>query len=451
MVSSLGTSLLSTALLILGYPVYLHFLGYEQYGVWLVLTTVLTVAQLSNYGIGSAVVKLVAEEHGRGNSLGIQRYVSTALVLLCAGGVLVLILLLILRRPVIALFALHRENAQLALWLLPYVGLLTMYILIVQVFEAALSGLGRMDLANYRGLLARATNLGVATGLLYLGFGIRSLLIARALAEVTTHLAAFVYLRRLTHLRLRHLLCFDLLRCKRLLAFGGTVLASSLLDMLLTPLNKLLLSRYLGVASLPVYEMAFTGSMQLKGLVGASQIAMIPEISRVSAEMTAQARARILHLYRRSLKLILLLGAPAYAGLAFLAPVLLRLWLRDRFLDTVPETLRILLLGTFLSVLGTPAYCTLVGMGHVPYSLMASIVQALTNLTAIFCVLAVLPLTIAAVAWASSLGMAAATVFLVLKKRSVLREAAAWRRVATAPDFDTPIIPRSTSCVSRQD
>jgi len=57
-----------------GFPIYLHFLGYERYGVWLVLATVLSFAQLGNLGIDQAVMKLVAEEHGRGDIEGIKRH-----------------------------------------------------------------------------------------------------------------------------------------------------------------------------------------------------------------------------------------------------------------------------------------------------------------------------------------------------------------------------------------
>jgi len=63
------------------YPIYLHFLGYERYGVWLVLATVLSSAQLCNLGIGQAVMKLVVEEYGHGHIAGILRYVTTALAL----------------------------------------------------------------------------------------------------------------------------------------------------------------------------------------------------------------------------------------------------------------------------------------------------------------------------------------------------------------------------------
>ena len=67
MASGVVVTVINAVAMMAAFPIYLHFLGYERYGVWLVLATVLSFAQLGNLGIGQAVMKLVAEEHGRGD------------------------------------------------------------------------------------------------------------------------------------------------------------------------------------------------------------------------------------------------------------------------------------------------------------------------------------------------------------------------------------------------
>ena len=51
MASGIVTTVINTAMLAVAYPIYLHFLGYEKYGVWLVLAVVLTFAQLGDLGM----------------------------------------------------------------------------------------------------------------------------------------------------------------------------------------------------------------------------------------------------------------------------------------------------------------------------------------------------------------------------------------------------------------
>lgn len=55
------------------------------------------------------------------------------------------------------------------------------------------------------------------------------------------------------------------------------VAQGSLTGMLFSPFNKLMLSRYTGVSAIPIYEIAFTGSMQIRALFEAGLRALMPE------------------------------------------------------------------------------------------------------------------------------------------------------------------------------
>jgi len=166
---------------------------------------------------------------------------------------------------------------------------------------------------------------------------------------------------------------------QRLLSFGGAVFGSSLIGMLLSPFNKLMLSRYAGVSTIPVYEIAFTGSMQIRALFEVALRALMPEISRIGANMTIQAKNRISQLYRRAMKLILMFGIPIYGVLAIFAPLLLRIWLGGKFTETLPGAFRIMLIGTFFSLLCVPAYYTLMGLGRVHHCFLSQVIQGIVN------------------------------------------------------------------------
>ncbi len=134
---------------------------------------------------------------------------------------------------------------------------------------------------------------------------------------------------------------------KRLFKYGGTVFSGSIINMLLNPFNKLMLSRYLGVAALPVYEIAYTASMRVRGTVETGLRALVPKISYLSANINQSAVNKILEIYRRSMKLIFVLGAPLYLGLIVFSPFLLKIWLGEKFVDTLPAAFQLMLVGTF--------------------------------------------------------------------------------------------------------
>jgi O-antigen/teichoic acid export membrane protein len=149
------------------------------------------------------------------------------------------------------------------------------------------------------------------------------------------------------------------------LRFGSGIFGGSLISMLLSPFNKLMLSRYTGVSSIPVYEIAFTGSMQVRSLIEVGLQALMPEISRIGANMTEYARDRISRIYRRAMKLIFLFGIPLYGGMIILVTPLMKFWLRQRFLDELPLAFRIMLVGTFINLLIVPSFYILLGIGRI--------------------------------------------------------------------------------------
>jgi O-antigen/teichoic acid export membrane protein len=192
--------------------------------------------------------------------------------------------------------------------------------------------------------------------------------------------------------------------------------------MFLDPFNKLMISRYAGVSMVPVYDIAFTGSMQIKGLVEAGIQALMPEVSRIGANMTIYAKDRILRIYTRVMKIIFLFCLPMYGILAVFLPLILHVWLGNKFVEPLPAVFRIMLIGSFLSLLGVPAYYTLMGMGHVRLNLRAHVIQAVINVVIILSVFFTLTLSIGAIVWSSSVAMGAATLYLTFQKRRTFQK-----------------------------
>jgi len=299
----------------------------------------------------------------------------TALALLCLSGTVALVIILVLKTQIVAAFKLSNEDARLVLWLLPYIGILCIYVFIVQTLSATLSGLGRMDLVNWAQSGGRVAAVVTACSLLYSGRGIESLLIGNALSNMFVHIVSLICIHRMTSIRLLRINNLDTQRCKRLLRFGGGVFGGSLLNMLLNPFNKLMLSRYVGVSAITIYEIAFTGAMQIRALFEVGLRALMPEISRIGANMTTQARNKIAQLNSRFMKLILFFGIPAYTVLMIFAPPLLRIWLGEKFEETLPNAFRIMMFATFFTLVGVPAYYTIIGLGKIRYFLTASVIS----------------------------------------------------------------------------
>ncbi len=365
MASGVAVTVINTVVLAVAYPLYLHFLGYEQYGIWLVLSTVISFAQLGNLGINHAVTKLVAEEYGRADIHAVEEYVSSAMVILTLSGALVVAIVIIFREPLIASFRISEENARTATWLLPYVAVLSAYVFIVQAVNATLSGLGRMDWANCTQMGGRAAAVLISAILLFQGRGIVSLFLGSLFSCVFTHVTNLVLIRRVAHIRFLHVGCVNPQRVRRLLNFGAPMVGGSMVAMLVVPFNRLMLSRYAGIASISLYEIGYQATMQVRGLLESALRALLPEVSRMGADSSEAAKRRIVRLRQRATRLVLIIGLPVYVVLMLFAPVLFRLWLGNQYLPSITSLFRVMAVGGFASLVGVPAFYVLMGSGRV--------------------------------------------------------------------------------------
>jgi O-antigen/teichoic acid export membrane protein len=408
-ITSLGATLVSTLVMAVAYPLYLHFLGYEQYGLWLVLSTVLTMAQVGNFGISPALVKLVAEDYGVGDVDGVYKYISVGMLSLLVSGAVLAGSVLALRESIVRLFGIRGADATLAYQLLPYVGALSVYLLMADAMNSVVAGLGRYDLVSYCQVAGQLLTVVTALVLFEFHYGVWSLLIANAVSSVFLNVTSLVLIRRITGSSCWLRLTWDRQRLRRMLNFGSWVFGGSIVNTAINPLNKLLITRYAGIAAVPIYDMAFAIAFKVRSFFESGFRSLAPEFSRLNALRPGEAQQRLLAADRQGTLAIVCWGTIVY-GVVFLScQWSLRLWLGTRFTASLPGIFQILLLGTYSGLWGLQAWYSLLGFGRSRHIFGSNVVQAGCNIG--FVLLWPSP-TLAIVAIGTSLGMFASTIYL---------------------------------------
>jgi len=424
MASGVVAALINAGTALVGYPIYTQFLGLEVYGIWLILATFMQLALLGDLGISQALTKLVAEARGHENRSEIQHHITAAILILGFSATVILAAILIARPWLAGLFQLSPDHAKTVTQLLPTIGLFTIYAMLCQVYHATLSGLGRMDLANYIQSIGRAIGVLVAATLVALGGGIAAMLVGTAVTCLFTHAAFALTLRRCENIRLLPNRLPRLKQVKRILTFGSGVFSASLVRQALSPFNKFLLCRFCGVASVPIYEIAFSCSQQIRSFVEAAIRAIMPEVSRISAE-SKDVKNRVRRLDGRAQKLMLILSSPTYL-IAFLSlNPLLTVWLGNALARPLTPVLTVMLVGSFVSLMGVPSYYTLMGMGQIRTIFKASVIYVGTN---VFIAAAILlfasSITPVKLAWCVMLALSTTAIYLIFQKRRLLENLA---------------------------
>ena len=421
MVVSAASAVVGCAITMVSYPVYLHFLGYSDYGLWMIVSTFITLCQIGSLGIAPALSKLVAEEIGKNNRECAQLYVGIAISVVAILGLIVLTILVLCRNPIWVRLALKPETAHTLSRLLPYILILSFYAFLNDVFTAVLVGLGRTDAASIIQTSGQAVAFCCSFVFLSLGLGVISLAYGTLASLLLIHVLASRSARYLGPLKLRPGFRLEWAKTKNLLRLTATVFATSLTAACFVPLNKFLLSRYVGLAAVPVYEVAFGSSMRLRAIFEMPLRPIMPSLSHARAFGEFELYLALANVRRQSRRL-LLIASFSFGFLFLFANPILHVWLRRALDPSLPSALRIALVGAFVSLLGVPSYHSLLGLGRAGELLRSQLVQSVTNigivLTGIYLGYS---LSSGTLLFASSAAMCASTCYLLARHISTVK------------------------------
>jgi O-antigen/teichoic acid export membrane protein len=234
------------------------------------------------------------------------------------------------------------------------------------------------------------------------------------------HLLSLVAVRKILCSQLLTRNMDNFVELSKMLRFGGWVSFAAVIALGITPFNRVVLSRYAGIAKLPLYEIAYGSAMRVRSLLDSGLRAMMPEISRISAPLTQDTLRRAGTMQRSGLRLIAGLGVPLFGGVALLATPLLHLWLRSQFQPALPTVFRIMLLASFLSLLGVPAYYILLGLGEARACFFSAAIIVLSSVATIGVALVLTgSVTVIDVAIGTTVGMGAGGLFLLWRVRQL--------------------------------
>jgi O-antigen/teichoic acid export membrane protein len=415
-------ALVGACLSVVSYPIYLHYLGYHRYGLWLVLSIVVSVAQLGNLGIPWALMKLVAEDHGRGDWEGVKTYINIGCGILLAVGLIFLGAVILTRSYILSWFKLSGADAATVYSMLPYVAALSVLVLVFSTFNSAVGGLGRMDLTSYNETLVQVFIILFCAFLLYLGFDLRGMVIGTLSGYAVAQVISFVQVQRMMPIPLLARTRISRHKARQLLGTGGWILGGGVFTMMLLPFTRLMLARYAGLEAVAVNDMCLTGSMRVRSVFDAAFRPMMPEVSNLRVKGKADLHDRVRSIDRKALLVTFAFALPTFIALMIVMNPLLHLWLHRSFNPLLPSTFRIALVAAFASLLGSSAYYMLIGLGSARDAAYSTAIQFVVNAAVLLSiVLWGKHLTVGAAAVAFGMATASCTLYLRLRIRLLLR------------------------------
>ena len=353
------------------YKFLLAEIGAKQLGIWSLVLSSTTLAQVANFGFSGSVVKFVAKYAALKEHQNASNVIQTAAISL---GVFVGFLLLIAYPGFTKILGLivASDSLPLALDILPYALLSIWLMMIISIFQSALDGFQRIDLRSFILTFSSILNL-LFSVILAPSYGLMGVAYARVAQMLLTLIAVWLVLK--CYIKLPILPCkWNKQLFKEMLSYGLKFQTISIATMFYDPVTKGLLSKFGSLSMVVYYEMASRMVQQFRSLIVSANQVIFPAI----ADLKERDPEKIASVYRTSYQLLFYLSLPLYSLIIVSLPVISVLWI-GYYVKIFIIFGVLLTLGWFLNTLSAPGYFVNLGTGELGWNVGGHVAIGILN------------------------------------------------------------------------
>jgi O-antigen/teichoic acid export membrane protein len=355
-------------------PVYIKYLGIDAYGLIGIFTMLYAWLTLLDMGMTPTLSREMSRYTAGAHSANSIRDLLRTMEFICFTIALLLGVLIWLYSEWLASHWLHTEKIpidKLAV-AIAIMGLVIALRFIEGLYRGAIVGLQQQVWLNLVGAaLATLRSGGAALVLIWIAPTIELFFLWQGVVSTVT-IITFIFA---TYRYLPVSLCrarFSLVQLKMIGRFAGGMMAISLLSLLLTQVDKILLSRLLNLEMFGYYTLASIIAVMLTQVITPITQAYYPRFTEL---VTQGDTVALIKLYHQSAQLVSTLLVPAALILMFFGKNLLLLWTGNAVLaENVAPLLALLALGTLLSGFMYIPYNITLAYGWTKFSLYQNII-----------------------------------------------------------------------------
>src|SRR5262245_34597048 len=396
-------------------PYILKHLDVGEFGVWVLLSVFTSSFNLLDMGLGSSFIKYIStyythEDYDRINEVlfsGLIFYIVFGLVLTSVG--------MAVERPLFDWFHIS-EASQVFLFVLISCSIQNIAVMFLSVFK----GMQRMDKSNAIEVKMSIINIIGTVVFLEGGLGMLGLAVNSAVCSFAAVVLTW-WTVRTSMPKIRLGWNFNRALLKEMFGYGVKMQVSRLGGLICFQVDKLIISRFLGIAAVSFYEVGsrLTSFMRAVPLVMIS--ALIPATSELGAR---NDRDKIRQTYYLASKWVCMMTVAMVGYVILEARSVVNFWIGPGFESSV-VLIQILAIGYGVNVMGGAASQTGAGVGRPEFDMKSTVLLAVAN--PILSLLLVQRFGAAGAAAGTSIAMVVAAIYLIVTFHNQYLENSVWK------------------------
>lgn len=357
---NVSTQMFVVAVTFFAIPHILKGLGDTSFGILSLVLIFIGYFSLVDFGLGSAVVKFVADKRSVQDKRALDAVFSFSCMMSILIGLVVGIVIYVFSGELSHLLFKVSGGMGVIIASIKIVAATMPFMIFQSILRGALMGYERFDISN---LLQAANGLLQWGGILILVlFGVKLTWIIGYVALMRAGITVlfFFSVRKVSGLRLSIAGLHSGL-VKGMLGFGGWVMVSQTLSPILQYLERFVLSATIATSILPFYVIPFDATSKLLVLATAIASALFPGLSGISEP--GVSRGEFKRVYLTTLKMLAYVMIPTGIVLATFSNEILKLWIGTSFAARALPCFQILILAFVINSLAHIPYITLHALG----------------------------------------------------------------------------------------
>lgn len=324
---SSGAHVLNMVAVFLLTPLIIHRLGVELYGVFTIVTTVIGFSSILSLGLGQATLYYVVKFRAEDDTQNVNAVIETTVFMYACMSLPVCVLVFfgadVLVEWVFRVSEAHADAARSAFQLSAF-GFFAFFL--NSVADSGLKAYERFDYSALTTFFTRLLTLLAQVGLLFLGYGLESLVLALVLGTAVNGVWKYMILKSKLAVGLSWIPKFSWQLLRMVLGYGIYSWLNSILSALRTQGDILLVGALVGPALLPFYTVPIKVMSQVFFLLNRMFEFLFPYIGKLH---TQGKRRELVDVYEKSTYALALMSVLAIVPLAVLAYPIMELWLGD--------------------------------------------------------------------------------------------------------------------------
>lgn len=309
-------------------PFLIRHLGDFQFGMWILVMSLIDYSGLLDLGIRPTLHRYVAKLSGANARRDLNEVTASALAISCVTGVVAVLITLVCVPMVPVLFGISGTAAVTFRWVLLLLGLNVAILFPAGVLGAYLCGVQRFDLVNLIVVLTTALRAIFIVVIVKLGHGIVGVAFGMLMASFITLFLHYVVVRRCDPQVSLNLRQANWPRVRELGGFSFYVVLNSAGDYLRFYTDSIVIARFLTIALITPFSVAGRLMEYFRTIINGLASPLVPKMS----EMIGRGRPQeVVFLFLKGTRLAALLSGFIGAMLCLNGKGLLHFWVGQRF------------------------------------------------------------------------------------------------------------------------